>query len=47
MNLIYETMPNVNSLNYGIAEFFLTDLLKPNFQETKLRSFIYPNKVII
>lgn len=36
---------NVNSLNYGVAEFFLTDLLKPNFHETKLRAFIYPNKV--
>jgi hypothetical protein len=43
--LIYEQEEKVNSLNFGVAEFFLTDLLKPNFKETKLRSFIYPNKV--
>lgn len=42
---MFDPKPNINSLNYGVAEFYLTDLLKPNFRETKLRSFIHPNKI--
>lgn len=45
MELIFEDALNINNLNYGVSEFYLTDLLKSNFKETKLRSFIYPNKV--
>lgn len=45
MDLIFEPEDNINSLNFGVSEIYLTDLLKCNFRETKLRSFIYPNKV--
>lgn len=45
MDLIFEAEERVKSLNFGVSEFYLTDLLKANFRETKLRSFIYPNKV--
>lgn len=30
-----------------MADLYLTDLLKPNFKETKLRSFIHLNKVFV
>jgi hypothetical protein len=39
-----ETKPKkINDLNYGIAEFNLSDLLKPNVRDVKLRSFVFPN----
>lgn len=37
MELIFDTPLNINNLNYGVCDFYLTDLLKPNFKETKLR----------
>ena len=45
MELIFDQPLDINGLNYGVSEFYLTDLLKANFKETKLRQFIYPNKI--
>ena len=32
MELIFDQELNVNSLNFGVAEIYLTDLLKPKFR---------------